>query len=138
MTGETWLRIAAGLTLFLTIGHTFGAVLAAPKHGDHEVVVRDAMKRLRVKEMGITRSYWDFYLGSGWTITVLLLGACAVMWWLAPMVRDNSAPLRPVLYSLFLMFAGVTAVSARYFVSAPIAVSCLIAVALGAAILSAA
>lgn len=137
MTAETWLRIAAGLTLFLAVGHTFGAVLAGPKHGADEVAVRDAMRQMRIKEMGITRSYWDAYFGSSWTITALVVGSAAVMWWLAPLVRAEPAMVRPILVALSLTYAGVTAVSARYFVTAPIVVSGLITLALGAAALSA-
>lgn len=133
MTAHTLLRIAAGLTLFQALGHTFGAVLAPAKHGVAEESVRDAMKQLRVTEMGMERSYWDFYFGSGWTITALLVGAAAVMWFLAPIVRDNPTAARPILLALTLSYAGVTAVSARYFVTAPIIVAALITVALGVA-----
>jgi hypothetical protein len=133
MTSETWLRIAAGLTAFLAIGHTFGAVLAGPKHGPDEVAVRDAMRNLRFKEMGVTRSYWDAYAGSGWTITFLVAGSAAVMWWLAPLVAVEPGMARPILLVLAFAYAGVTAVSARFFVTAPIVVSGLITLALAAA-----
>ena len=137
MHSATWLRVSAGLTLFLAIGHTFGAVLAAPSHGPEEVALREAMRRLRVTEMGIERSYWDFYFGSGWAITALLLATAAVMWFLAPVVRQSPGRARPVIGALAVGYAAVTALSAVYFVTAPIVVGAAITACLAVATLQA-
>lgn len=128
-----WLKIAAGLTMFLAVGHTVGAVLAAPSHGPGEVALREAMRTYRVVEMGIERSYWDFYYGSGWTITALLVAAAAVKWFLAPIARRSPRDTRPIIAALAAGYAGVTIISALYFVTAPIVVSAAITVALIAA-----
>ena len=70
MESATWLRIAAGLTAFQAAGHTFGAVLAGPSSAE-ESALRRTMGAFRVSLMGMERSYWDFYFGSGWTIAAL-------------------------------------------------------------------
>ncbi len=137
MQSTTWLRIAAGLTLFQAVGHTFGAVLASPSHGPAEAALREAMRAFRVTEMGMERSYWDFYFGSGWTITVLLVTAAAVMWWLVPVTRQTPAAARVVILALAAGYAAVTVVSALYFVTAPIVVAAAITISLGAAALAA-
>lgn len=126
MHSATWLRISAGLALFLAVGHTLGAVLAAPSHGPGEIALREAMRGFRVTEMGIERSYWDFYYGSGWTITALLLAAAVVMWFLAPLARHSPDSARPVIAALALGYAAVTVISVAFFVTAPIVVSALI------------
>jgi hypothetical protein len=70
MQSATWLRIAAGLAAFQTVGHTIGAVLAGPSSPE-EAALRETMGAFRVSLMGMERTYWDFYLGSGWAITAL-------------------------------------------------------------------
>jgi hypothetical protein len=130
MNTATWLRIAAGLTLFQAVGHTFGAVLAPPSHGPGEVALRQAMRGYRVVEMGIERSYWDFYYGSGWTITVLVMAAAAVMWFLAPLARRLPRDVRPLIGALALANAALTVIGVLFFVTAPIIVSAAITVSL--------
>lgn len=130
MKNAIWLRIAAGLNLLLATGHTLGAVLAAPSHGAEEVALRDAMRGFRVVEMGIERSYWDFYFGSGLTITVLLLATTVTIWLLAPLAQQASREVRLIVIVLAVAYAGVTAVSLLYFVTAPIVVSAAITASL--------
>ena len=133
MMSSTWLRISAGFTVFLAAGHTFGAVLASPSHGAGESALRDAMRTFRVTEMGMERSYWDFYFGSGWTITALLVASAAVMWWLAPVAKQSPSGARPLILALAGGYAAVTVISALYFVTAPIVVAALITMCLGGA-----
>jgi hypothetical protein len=130
MNAATWLRVAAGLTLFQAIGHTFGAVLAPPSHGPGEVALRQAMQAYRVVEMGVERSYWDFYYGSGWTITVLVIALAAVMWFVAPLARRFPRDVRPLIAALALANAALTMIGVLFFVTAPIVASAAITVSL--------
>jgi hypothetical protein len=132
MQSGTWLRIAAGLTAFQAIGHTFGAVLA-PASSAEESAMREAMRTFRVSAMGMERSYWDFYFGSGWAITALAVAAAAVMWFLAPVARHAPDRARPLIMSLALGYAALTIISALYFVTAPIVIGAMITACLGAA-----
>lgn len=133
MKSMTWLRIAAGLTVFQALGHTFGAVLAAPTQGAEEVALREAMRGYRVTAMGMERSYWDLYFGSGWTITAFLLTLASVMWCAAYIARDSPAQIRPLLAVLLMGFGVLTVVCAIFFITAPIVISAAITVCLGAA-----
>lgn len=132
MQSATWLRIAAGLAAFQAVGHTVGAVLAGPS-SPGEAALREAMRAFRVSLMGIERSYWDFYLGSGWAITALAATAAAVIWLLAPIARQSPAAARPLILVLAAGYAALTLVSALYFVTAPIVVGALITICLGIA-----
>ena len=134
MTTAGWLRVAAGLTLFNAVGHTLGAVLAQPS-GPPEAALRDAMRGYRVVMMGVERSYWDFYLGSGWAITVLVLTMAAVMWLLASVARRNAQAVRPIVAALAAGYAGLTLVSVLYFVTAPTVNLALITVSLAVAMM---
>ena len=135
MTTTMWLRIAAGLTLFQAVGHTFGGVLAGPA-SPGEAAMRESMRAFRVTLMGIERNYMDFYYGSGWTISVFALALAAVMWLLVPVARQAPTPARPIVLALAAAYAGVTVVSALYFVTAPIVVGAAITLSLTAAALS--
>jgi hypothetical protein len=129
MQSAKWLRIAAGLAAFQTIGHTFGAVLAGPSSAE-EAALRGTMGAFRVSLMGMERSYWDFYLGSGWAITALAGTSAAVMWFLAPIARESPRAARPIVLALAGGFAAVTAISSLYFVTAPIVIAALITICL--------
>lgn len=135
MQSATWLRIAAGLTAFQAAGHTFGAVLAPPS-GAEESAMRESMHAFHVTVMGMERSYWDFYFGSGWAITAFALTVAAVMWWLAPIARHSPSAARPVILALAAGYAAVTVISVLYFVTAPIIVGAMITVCLGMAAVS--
>jgi hypothetical protein len=140
MTPVLWLRIAAGLTTVQLIGHTFGFVLAGPTQGAEEVALRDAMRGYRVNAMGMQRTYWDFYFGSGWIITAFLATLVVVMWCTARIARESPTLARPLVGSLAIGYAAVTVLCAVFFVTAPIVnaaaiTACLVAafVATGAA-----
>jgi hypothetical protein len=136
MTATAWLRIGAGLTLFLAVGHTFGAVLAEPSHGPEEVALQSAMRAFRVVEMGVERSYWDFYHGSAWAITALVLATAAAMWFTASFAPRVPREVRPLIVTMAAAYAAVTVISSIYFVTAPIVVSALITLCLCAAALN--
>ena len=99
--------------------------------------MRESMRAFHVTVMGMERSYWDFYLGSGWAITAFALTVAAVMWWLAPIARQSPSVARPVMLALTAGYAAVTVVSALYFVTAPIVVGALITVCLAMAAVTA-
>jgi hypothetical protein len=135
MQSAKWLRIAAGLAAFQTVGHTIGAVLAGPSSPE-EAALRETMGAFRVSLMGMERSYWDFYLGSGWAITALAGMAAAIMWLLVPIARESPRRARPIILVLAAGFAAVTVISGLYFVTAPIVIAALITLCLGMAALS--
>ena len=135
MQSATWLRIAAGLTAFQAVGHTVGAVLPGPASAE-ESALRETMRAFRVSLMGIERSYWDFYHGSGWTITALAVTVAAVMWLLAPIARESPKAARPIIVALAGGYAALTVISALYFVTAPIVIGAFITICLVIAAIS--
>lgn len=133
MTSSSWLRISAGLALFQAVAHTIGAVLVAPETGSAESSVRSTMDAFRFSVAGIERSYLDAYLGSGWTITVMLLASTVLLWHLARLVVDAPRAARPLILTLAVAFGGTTVVGVAYFVLPPIVLSAAITACLCAA-----
>lgn len=123
MTSSTWLRIAAGLALFQTAGHTVGAVLAKPAPASAEATLRGAMDALRFTVAGVERSYLDAYVGSGWTISALLLASAILLWQLARLAADAPLVARPLILTLAGAYGGMTIVGATYFVLPPTVVA---------------
>lgn len=137
MKSSTFLRVAAAITLLQAVGHTIGSVLSAPQPQSEEGALRVAMAAFRFTVAGVERSYLDAYVGSGWTITVLLLASTVLMWQLARLSVEAPRVARPMIVALAAAFAAMTAVGAIFFVLPPTVFAAGITVCLGAAALGA-
>lgn len=85
-----------------------------------------SMRSLHFQTQGFTRTYWDFYIGFGLFVTVLLLLAAVMSWQLGAATVSEWRVLRPIAWSLTIGFALVIYLSARYFFAAPVIFSGLI------------
>ena len=63
--------------------------------GDNEVL--EAMTTVRFETMGANRSYLDFFMGFGWSISVLMLMQTVLLWQMASLARTNAAHVRPMI-----------------------------------------
>jgi len=71
MTTTLLLRIASVISLVFTAGHTLGGLRKWSPMGENEVL--KAMTDVRFDTMGANRSYLDFFMGFGWSISVFML-----------------------------------------------------------------
>ena len=126
------LRIAAIITFLFFAGHTSGFPWT-PAVGPAELPVVDAMKGVSFDVLGSTRTYWDFYVGFGLTISCLQLLAVVVLWQLAGMARLDAARVRPIIAAFFFAFIINTILTLKYFFVIPIVMSIVIAVILAVA-----
>ena len=125
-----FLRIASGVTLLHCVLHTIGGVFVSPSHGAEEIAVIETMKSHRFDMMGSMRSYWDFFLGYGLFVTIVLLVLSIFFWQLASLAKTNPAWMRPILAVFCFNFIAMAIVSWRYFFIAPAIAELLIAVCL--------
>jgi hypothetical protein len=73
--------------------------------GDNEVLRQ--MTDVHFQTMGANRSYLDFFLGFGWSITVAMVLQSVLLWQLASLARVNVALARPMIGIFILaIFAG--------------------------------
>ena len=63
--------------------------------GDNEVL--RAMTAVRFDAMGANRSYLDFYMGFGWSITVAMVMQTVLLWQMASLARTDPASVRPMI-----------------------------------------
>jgi hypothetical protein len=106
MTTTIWLRISAVVSLLFTIGHTMGGLQRWSPMGDNPVL--QAMSSVRFETMGVSRSYLDFFMAFGWSLSVIMLMQSVLLWQLASLARTNPASVRP----LIAVFALATVASA--------------------------
>src|SRR6476646_2477695 len=75
---RTLYRVASVLLLLFTFGHTVGFQQPDPAWGVGAVV--QSMQSSQFTVQGFTRTYWDFFLGAGFTVGALYLFAAVLAW----------------------------------------------------------
>src|SRR5215470_8053129 len=105
----TLLRIASVVSLVFTAGHTLGGLQKWSPMGENEVL--KAMTAVRFDTMGANRSYLDFFLGFGWSISVLMLMQTVLLWQLAALAQPDPSRVRPLIavFALATLSNGVIA-----------------------------
>ncbi len=131
MRASTLYRVASVLLLLFDFGHTLGFRQSDPKWGVDSLLV--SMRSIHFDVQGFSRSYWDFFVGSGLFVSVFLLFAAVLTWQLGGLSAEALALLRGPAWALALCFAAITVLSWRYFFILPIVFTFLITVCLVAA-----
>ena len=121
-------RIAAVLILLFAVGHTVGFLQADPSWGVDSLL--SSMKSIHFNLQGFSRSYWDFFVGFGFFVTVFLLFAAVLAWQLGGVATETLARMRVIAWGFALCFAAITVLSWKYFFAIPLAFSFVITVCL--------
>jgi hypothetical protein len=122
-------RIASVLILLFDLGHSAGYPWSDPGWG----VDLGAIQSSHFQVLGFSRTYWDFYVGFGLFVSVLLLLAATLAWQLGSLSTQTLPLLRSTAWVLALCFAAVTILSWTNFFIIPIAFSTVITACLVAA-----
>ena len=122
------LRIASGLTLLFAAGHAMGAIDSWSPPGDTDVL--RSMRAFEFDVMGVTRTYFHFYIGFGLYIAVLLLLQAVLLWQLASLVPADPSRVRPLLGTLAVAGLAGTVVIWTYIFVVPALFSLACAVCL--------
>jgi hypothetical protein len=128
MTTTLWLRIAAVVSLLFTAGHTMGGLKRWSPMGDNAVL--QAMSTVHFETMGVSRTYLDFFMGFGWSISVAMLLQTVVLWQLASLARTQAAALRPLIAVFALATAASGVIAWRFIFPLPALFSAVLAVCL--------
>jgi len=114
---STLYRIAALLLLLFAAGHTFGFSKPDPTWGVDALV--SSMRSTHFDVMGANRSYWDFFLGSGYSVAVFLVFSTVLAWQLGGLPVDTLARMRVIAWAFALCFFGIMLLSFGYFFIIP-------------------
>src|SRR5260221_11314473 len=93
------LRIASIISGLTAAGHTLGGRQSWSPAGETEVL--RAMKAVSYHVMGVDRTFWNFYAGFGFTISVYQLLQAVLLWPLAAIAKDPPPRVRPPIPSFF-------------------------------------
>jgi hypothetical protein len=122
-------RTASVLLVLYGLGHLLAYPWSDPSWG----VDVGAMQSGHFNLLGFNRTYWDFYVGHGLFVSVLLFLGAVVAWQLGSLPAVVLRLLRPTAWAFSLCFAVLAALSWMYFFAIPIAFTSVITVLLGVA-----
>lgn len=117
------LRTAAVVYGLFAAGHTFGAMLNDTRRGPRQAALFAGMQAYTFDVQGMTRSYWDFYRGFGFMVSVLLTFAAVLCWVLGDLAQTHPREARRVLLVLTGAMAFTTWFSFVDFFAAPMVFS---------------
>jgi len=131
MTTTLFLRIASVISLIFTLGHSAGGLQKWSPIGDNEVL--RAMTAFRFDTMGAHRSYLEFFMGFGWSISVAMLMQTVLLWQMASLARTDPAGVRPMIAVIALATVASGVIAWRFIFPVPALFSSVLAIALAAA-----
>jgi hypothetical protein len=129
------LRIAAVISLLFTIGHSTGGLQHWSPMADNAVL--RAMTIVHFETMGVSRSYLDFYMGLGWSLSVFMLMETILLWQLASLAKSEAARLRPMIAVIALATAGSAIIAWRFILPIPALFSVVLVIPLALAYVTA-
>jgi hypothetical protein len=121
-------KVSAVLLILFALGHSIGFRKVHPQWNAEGVV--SAMRSVTFDVQGFRRSYWDFFSGFGFFVSVLLVFAAILAWQLGSMPREALAAIPVVRWSFAICFVVITALTWRYFFVVPGLFSSLVALGL--------
>ncbi|HEY2627347.1 MAG TPA: hypothetical protein VGI41_11420 [Candidatus Udaeobacter sp.] len=128
-------RIASVLLILFALGHTLGFRRVDPRWKLDSIIA--ALRSTHFEVQGLNRTYWDFYVGFGLFVTILLLFTAILTWQLGGLSKDHLSEMRAVAWSLAACFVVVTFLSWKYFFIVPVIFSGVVAICLILAALAA-
>jgi hypothetical protein len=117
MTTTLWLRISSIISLLFAIGHTLGGLKYWSPMGDNPVL--QAMRTVRFNALGVNRSYLDFYLGFGYSISVSQVMLTILLWQFSTLAQTDSRRVRPMIIVVALAIAVGGLVAWRFIFPVP-------------------
>ena len=126
MKASMFYRIAAVLLLIFAAGHTSGFPWSDPQWG----VDLGSIRATHFDILGSSRTYWDFYVGFGLSVSVLLLLAVVLAWQLGGLPAATLARMRGTAWTFAVCFAAITVVSWKYLFVIPVVFSIVITLCL--------
>jgi hypothetical protein len=135
MTTTLLLRIAAVISLLFAAGHSRGGLRKWSPMGENEVLM--AMREHQFDTMGVSRSYLDFFMGFGWSISVAMLLQTILLWQMASLARTNAVQVRPMIAAFAVATFATAVIAWRFIFPVPALFSIVLLVVLVAAYMKA-
>jgi hypothetical protein len=121
-------RVASVLLVLFGLGHQLGFRRVDPRWGVDSAI--GALKATQFQVQGMTRTYWDFFSGFGFFVTVLLFFSAILAFHLAGLSKESLRSLSLVTWAFAVSFGVIALLTWRYFFIAPLIFSSLVALCL--------
>jgi hypothetical protein len=119
-------RSASVLLILFALGHTLGFRRVDPRWGVDSII--GALRSTHFDVQGLNRTYWDFYVGFGLFVTVLLVFIAVLSWQLGSLSKEALLVMPLVTWGLAACFVLVTFLSWKYFFMVPMIFSGVITI----------
>jgi hypothetical protein len=126
------LRIASIVMFLFAAGHSLGGMDAWSPAGETDVL--RAMRSVSFHAVGVDRTYLDFYMGFGWTLSIFMLLQAVLLWQIAAMAKADPLRVRPMIASFLVATIAAAAVSWKLILPVPVIFLAIIAACLAAAL----
>jgi len=123
-------RLASYILVLYAIGHTAGAVIWTPRFGAAAGAVATAMKSVHFDAQGFEVSWYGFYLGFGWFVSIFFILSAVISWHIGGLPMRDRGGLAAITWSLCLSYVAGAAIAWKCFFAAPIAFSSIVALLL--------
>src|ERR1041385_4550523 len=121
MKASLFYRIAAVLLLLFAIGHTLGFRQSDPEWGVDALLA--SMQSTSFAVQGFTRTYWDLFVATGFSMGLFYLFAAVLAWQLGGLPAESLARMSVIRWGFAACFAALTVVSCLYLFWLPIVFS---------------
>ncbi len=125
------LRISAVISLLFAAGHTLGGRTSWSPAGETETL--RAMREFHMTVFGVSRSYHDFYVGFGYSLTVFMVLQAVLLWLLAGLAKTHPDRVRPFIAAMFVASIFGVVITWKFIFPIPAAFSLVLTAVLGLA-----
>jgi len=112
-------RLAAYVLILYCFGHSLGALVKTPSFGASSDAVRSAMQTVHFRCQTSDCTWYGFYLGFGWMVSIFFLLSTAIAWFLGGLDRQQLRRLSPVVWGLCLSQVAGAVLAFEWFFLAP-------------------
>jgi hypothetical protein len=124
-------RVAAALLLLFCAGHTGGTLLGRSPAREADVVL-ETMRTVRFDFHGISRSFYELFLGHGLLVSLYLAFSALVAWTLSSLEVELWPSVAPIAWGLAVAQVLSALVAWAYFFPGPAIITSIAALLLAA------
>jgi len=112
-------RLVAYIMILYFLGHSMGALIVMPSFGAQSDTVLAAMTSTHFPCQTSECTWFGFYLGFGWTVSIFFLVSAALAWFIGGRSLAEQRALKPIAWTLFLANVAGAVIAWTWFFIAP-------------------
>jgi hypothetical protein len=124
-------RLASIVLILNLLGHSFGALINTPDFGGESLQVAANMKAVHFQAQGFDVTFYGFYEGFGWTVSLFFAFSAWLAWTLGGWTPQFRQHLSSVTLPLLLCYVLQLAIAWIYFFPPPIVFTAIVVLLLG-------